>query len=364
MARGYGEGTWRKLASGNWQLTISAGTNRQGERIRISGTGKTKKEARERANQKLDQLQGFDESEITVAEWADIWLEEYKRPNINSTTYLTYEHQLRNHFIEPLGDFRLRDLTTIQLQTHINTIDKNHSRALARAIKSRITSCLKKAVDIGLIDKNPAIGTELSKTRNNAVRALTKEEQDKLVDRCRREEYANIILFLLTTGLRIGEATGLTWDNVDLKNRTLVVAQIMVEEHGNPRLQPYPKTDNSVRTVPLSGDAYAILKERERNNDPENNVLNLVFYSSTFNFRTLSNFRRYFDRMVEEAGIERKLTPHMLRHTFATRLIEQGANIKAVSQLLGHAKVTTTLNIYTEVFDDEKIDVIDTYSIL
>lgn len=364
MARGYGEGTWRKLASGNWQLTISAGTNRQGERIRISGTGKTKKEARERANQKLDQLQGFDESEVTVAEWAEIWLEEYKRPNINSTTYLTYEHQLRNHFSKPLGDYRLRDLTTIQLQTHINTIDRNHSRALARAIKSRITSCLKKAVDIGLIDKNPAIGTELSKTRNNAVRALTKEEQGKLVDRCRREEYANIILFLLTTGLRIGEATGLTWDNVNLENRTIAIAQIMVEEHGSPRLQPYPKTDNSVRTVPLSDDAYAILKEREEINDPDNNILNLVFYSSTFNFRTLSNFRRYFDRLVEEAGIERKLTPHMLRHTFATRLIEQGANIKAVSQLLGHAKVTTTLNIYTEVFDDEKIDVIDTYSIL
>lgn len=153
MARGYGEGTWRKLASGNWQLTISAGTNREGERVRISGTGKTKKEARERANQKLDQLQGFDESEITVAEWAEIWLEEYKRPNINSTTYLTYEHQLRNHFIEPLGDYRVKDLTTIQLQTHINTIDKNHSRALARAIKSRITSCLKKAVTLALSTK-------------------------------------------------------------------------------------------------------------------------------------------------------------------------------------------------------------------
>lgn len=364
MARGYGEGHWRKLDSGNWQLTISVGTNAKGERVRISGTGKTKKEAREQVNIKLKALNGFDESSITVAEWAEVWLEEYKRPNINSTTYLTYEHQLRNHFIKPLGRFKLSELTTIQLQTHINLIDQKNSRALAKAIKSRITSCLKKAVDIGLISKNPAIGTELSETRNRTVRALTRSEQDKLVERCRREEYANLIIFLLVTGLRIGEATGLTWDNVNLNKRSLTVSQIMVEEHGNPRLQPYPKTDNSVRTVPLSDDAYAILKEREEINDPDNNVLNLVFYSSTFNFRTLSNFRRYFDRLVEEAGIERKLTPHMLRHTFATRLIEQGANIKAVSQLLGHAKVTTTLNIYTEVFDDEKIDVIDTYSIL
>src|SRR5699024_5484533 len=132
------------------------------------------------------------------------------------------------------------------------------------------------------------------------------------------------------------------------------ISQIMVEVHGNPVLQNYPKTDSSVRILPISNEAYAILEERKKLNDVENNVLNLVFYSSTFNFRTHANLRRYFYRLVEEAGIERQITPHMLRHTFATRLIEQGANIKAVSQLIGHAKVAFTLDIYTEVFLDQK----------
>src|SRR5699024_7508353 len=143
------------------------------------------------------------------------------------------------------------------------------SRSLARSIKSRITSCLKKAVDVGLLEKNPAIGTELSKLKTRQIKALTREEQNKLVARCRQEEYANIFIFLLVTGMRLGEVTGLTWDRVDMKDRTITISQIMVEVHGNPVLQNYPKTDSSVRILPISNEAYAILEERKKLNDVE-----------------------------------------------------------------------------------------------
>ncbi|RVU54873.1 tyrosine-type recombinase/integrase [Anaerosphaera multitolerans] len=204
----------------------------------------------------------------------------------------------------------------------------------------------KKAVELGYIDRNPCVGTELSKIKGRTVRALTKEQQKKFIKRCEKEEYANIFIFLIATGMRIGEALGLTWDCVNLKEKTVEIKQIMIEERGNPKLQSYPKTESSFRELPLSDVAYDIIKTRKKLNDKRNNIFNLVFYSSTFNFRTTANLRRYFDRLVLESGIEENITPHMLRHTFATRLLEQGCDVKTISSLLGHAKVSTTLDIY------------------
>ncbi|RVU54872.1 hypothetical protein [Anaerosphaera multitolerans] len=101
--RGYGEGSYTNK-NGRWILTVSLGRDKKGNRIRMSASGKNKGEAKEKLQKKLEEtdFEKLSQEKYTVKEWAEKWLELYKKDKINSTSYITYEHQIRNHFIKPL----------------------------------------------------------------------------------------------------------------------------------------------------------------------------------------------------------------------------------------------------------------------
>ena len=358
MARANGEYSIFKRGN-KYRGQVTLGYDVNGKIIRKSATGRTQGEVKEKLKEFEDAYKGIDirSSNYTLKEWSEFWLETYKKPQLEETSYLGYVRLVKNHITPNLGHFNLLEIDTLDIQLAYNGMFKNkneYSTTTLKSIHNKVKMCLDQAVQSKKIKENPAIGVTLPKVRAaKQVQALSVEDQRKLVARCEKEEYANIFIFLLATGMRIGEVLGLTWENVDLENKELNIIKTMVEISGNPKFKDYPKTDSGVRKIYLNDKAYDILKQRESLNDKEYNIHNLVFYSSTFNFRTTANLRRYFDRLQEEAKINR-VNVHALRHTYATRMIEKECNIKFLSVSLGHKNITTTLQIYSDVLAEFK----------
>lgn len=357
--RGNGEYSIYRYKGKKWRGQVTLGYDVNGKIIRKSATGDTQGDVKAKLKEIEENFNGIDirSSDYSIEEWSTFWLDTYKKPQLEETSYNGYKRLFKNHINPNLGHFRLMELTTLDIQLAYNKMfqDKDkYSTSTLKAIHNKLKLCLDRAVKDNKIKVNPAIGVELPKVRPaKKVRALTVDEQKKLVERCTKEEYSNIFIFLIATGMRIGETLGLTWDHVDLENKELYIEKTMVEIGGNPRFKNYPKTDSGVRTIHLNDVAYNILKDRKEINNEEFNIHNLVFYSSTYNFRTTANLRRYFDRVQEEAGINR-YNLHALRHTYATRMIEKDCNIKFLSVTLGHKDITTTLQIYSDVLSDFK----------
>lgn len=350
-----------------WRGQLVLGYDDFGKKIRKSTIGKTKREVRD----KLIEIEkdyfntNTPQEDYTVLDWLEFWLETYKKPSLEESSYLAYERILRNHLYDTIGRYKLSEITTLDIQIEYNKMfnDKEkYSKRTILTIHSKLSAAFKKAVASEIISKNPCIGVELPKGRNQKkVSALSKENQNKLVKRCEQEEYSNIFIFLIATGLRIGEALGLTWDRVNLDKKEIQISKTMIEIKGNPSFKEYPKTDAGIRTLPLNNKACEILEERLKDNS-ELNYLNLVFFSRTYNFRTTANLRRYFDRVCEEAGIE-KYNLHGLRHTYATRMIENNCNIKALSNMLGHKNISTTLDIYSDALIQYKKELVSEINI-
>jgi integrase len=157
---------------------------------------------------------------------------------------------------------------------------------------------------------------------------------------------------LLGTGVRISEALGLTWDCVDFDNDIISIRNIIVESKGVPRFQDYTKTEDSLRDIPMSNKIKEILF-KIKNERSEYNILNLVFVSKMNKILYKVKIREILKRICKKIEIK-EITPHVLRHTFATRMLETGVNIKVLSEILGHKNINITLDIYAHVLPSTK----------
>lgn len=200
---------------------------------------------------------------------------------------------------------------------------------------------------------NESIKKPKSKKETPKVDALTIDEQKKLIDILKQSshKYKNIILLALYTGMRIGEVLAITRDNINLKENTLTVEKTLTRDKNDKViLGKTTKTQTGKRTIFLNNNAIPILKEILQNN--LFNTYNLIFYDYEKNtFITPNEINSYLQRLNEKYKICSHIHTHMLRHTFATRCIESGMQAKVLQQILGHKKISTTLDTYTSVFD-------------
>lgn len=367
--RGNGEGSIYKRGN-KWYGLVTVGRDAEGKLVRKPASGSTKTEVAEKLREISQQYKGIDlkqASSYTVAEWVYFWLENYAKPQLEETSFNSYKHNLENHIVENFGHYKLTEITGMDIQVKYNQMfsDKEkYSSTTLKYVHNKFKLCLKQAVSNRMIAHNPCEGVLLPKARTaKKVQSMTVEEQQKLVEHCETDEYLNLFIFLVGTGMRIGEALGLTWDNVDLEERNIHIVKTMIEIHGNPSFKNCPKTDSGLRTIPMSKRVHQIVLDR-REAHRDLNHLNLVFFSSTYNFRTTANLRRLFQKTCDNAGIK-QYNLHALRHTFATRMIEKDCNIKVLSAILGHKDIRTTLQTYTDALDaykKEKMTEIDIFS--
>ena len=192
---------------------------------------------------------------------------------------------------------------------------------------------------------------------NREIEVLTVAQHKKILDFIRQNfTFRNLGIYIsLTTGLRIGEICGLMWDDINTDTGTITVSRtieriyIVEGEHKHTELViNTPKTKNSCREIPMSKELLAMVK-------PLKKVVNVNFYVLTNEEKPTEprTYRNYYHRLMKHLDIPR-LKYHGLRHSFATRCIESNCDYKTVSVLLGHANITTTLNLYVHPNMEQK----------
>ncbi len=314
-----------------------------------------------------------DFNDMTVAEWYNFWNETYNK-NLSPNTIRNYRERYTRNIDPVIGDMKVSDVRCIHCQMILNNM-KNDEYAAGTVYQTYI--CLgvmfRSAINNDIIFKHPLDGVSVPKgLKRKTVRALTIEEQKKFLEVAEESHNKLQYRLLLQTGLRIGELIGLTWDCVDFENREIIVEKQLEFRHRNHYWRACsPKTVSGYRTVPMTQEAYDILKEVEATKDtrkksPElDQVLTYVDSKDQIektldmsdlvfiNFRTgmpikSTSYGTHLEKLCNEAGIK-PFGTHVLRHTFATRCIEAGMNPKTLQKILGHASLQTTMDTYVDV---------------
>lgn len=296
----------------------------------------------------------------TIKEIADIWKED-KRQYVKQSTMAVYLLSLENHLLPIFGG--KMEVTEEEVQAF--ALDKLNHGLSPKSIKDMLI-VLKMVVRFG--EKQGWLNHVEWKVKfpanqlKAALPILTKQHQKKLMDYLKDNfTFPNLgILVCLSTGLRIGEVCALKWSDINMDtgllhvNRT--IERIYIVDSDKPHTEIVintPKTKNSLREIPLSKELVRIFKSLMK-------VVNKDYYVLTNNTKPTEprTYRNYFNKLLKQLDIPR-LKFHGLRHSFATRCIESHCDYKTVSVLLGHADISTTLNLYVHPNEEQKRSCID-----
>lgn len=285
--------------------------------------------------------------------WLNEWLTLYVRPTGKTRTYQKYRSQARLHIIPILGNYELTDLLPKTLQEYAIGLTEKLAPNTVNGILSIVKSSLKKAVVLGYSKKEHTDSIVRPKTREKKIECFTVQEQRKIENYIvnRKDKKLFGITFCLYTGLRIGELLALTWKDIDLKKGFVTVTKTSIDSWQNGKyvklLEP-PKTETSNRIIPIPKQLLPKIKELKKTSDCEYLVCGRGKYGAQ-----VRSYQKTFDRLLLKLKIPHKGF-HSLRHTFATRALECGMDIKTLSEILGHKNPTVTLKRYAHSMLEHK----------
>lgn len=262
----------------------------------------------------------------TLSEWLRQWLDLYKIPKLQDATIEKIHYSIKN--MQPILDIPLSKLTPASIQSFLNGIQGDRKREL---IYINLKDAITKAVKNKLIAENPFDAVEIKKEKRTQKRALSLDEEQRLIDALKGSKESTLFFLCLYQGLRIGEALALTYNDIDFKAKTITVNKSLSE-----RNKLTTTKNGETRTIPLFNKTLAIL-------------------DNTASGRICVYSRAVYQRKIKEVCNKLNISgisTHSLRHTFATRCAEQGVTAKTVQQWLGHKTVEITLNVYTHVNKD------------
>lgn len=363
--RGNGQGTVRRLPSGNWQWTITLGMDASGKQIRRSGTEKTKSEAEKAKAQAIaDHTRGglAAPNRVTLGKWLDRWLAS-RESEVKAKTHASYARSVRLYLKPHLGSKRLQEVRPADVRY---LQDKIRGAGLGtdtqRLALGALSMALKEAVRLELITRNPAEAVKVISDRQKEGRtaqAWTAEEVAQFIEVARQDRQGMVLVFMVSLGLRRGEACGLRWANVDLERGACRIVENLVTLEGKPHIST-PKSANGRRTVPLSQEAAALLRAWQAAQAEERAAMGEDWQDSGYVFTTYKgtplhpdNLNRALNRLCERAGV-RRIRVHDLRHTYASLMLSRQVPLEVVSKQLGHSTPAFTLGTYRHVSQEEQ----------
>lgn len=376
--------SFRKRSS-KWEYRIKYVDRRTGKQKEITKGGfKTKKEAQIAAAEMEARIHHFgfaENGDEKVDKYFEEWLEIFKKPHVKPITFSVQERNVRLNIIPRWGNYRLKDITRKEYQQWINELREKYSEGTVRRIHSIMSSALDDAVhEFNILLENPAKKIKIPKDneKKEKVSFFTREELAKFLETVKQPvkhakyqhsiQYYVLFSLLARTGLRIGEALALTWDDIDLEKGTLKVDKTLVYPLNSTPYISTPKSKKSVRTIKLDEYTVKLLKKHRANRKEvylrypnyKPSTQNLVFHQHDGRWLRTNVVREYFKEVCKRAGVP-VLSPHALRHTHAVHLLEAGANIKYVSERLGHASTKITADTYLHVTKKIEDDALDLY---
>lgn len=292
------------------------------------------------------------------------WLENCKKNEVKARTYSRYYGLIKMHILPVLGGRTIEDIGRRDIQEFITQQRKDGNIRSGEKLSSSSTNMMlcvlnlafEYACDMEYIDENPCSKVRRTKTEVKKVEAFTLDEQKKLEEEIIKsgDRRFNGILICLYTGLRIGELLELTWDDIDFEKGILRISRTVYrekDETGTWKLfVDTPKTTASERIVPLPEYIIDLLKE-----DYKCSRTQFVVENKKNERMSIRSYQYLFAKLTEKAGV-RKLNFHALRHTFATRAIECGIDVKTVAEIMGHRNASITLNRYVHCMLEHKIE--------
>ena len=299
-------------------------------------------------------------------DWLQEWLENYIEPTAKSKTHSRYEEMVKQHIIPKLGEYELNEITPGIIQHYITELlqsgnlrtGKGLAANSANAIINVIQSSLRTAFNLGYIKEFTADRIKRPKAQEKDVSCFTPIEQKKIETFVKGSNKNKMfgILLCLYTGLRIGELLALKWSDLDLQKGMLAVCRSCHDgRDGNGkyiRIEDSPKTSSSRRVIPLPKQLIPLIKDAKKKNDSEYVV------SAKGMPISVRSYQRTFDLIQKRLGIRHRGF-HSLRHTFATRALECGMDVKTLSEILGHKSPTVTLNRYVHSLMEHKQDMMN-----
>lgn len=353
-----------KRDDGRWEARVVVGYNDNGNPIRKSFYGETEKQATDQALQfrVKKETGGFAPvtKDATVGEWLDRWLEVYVQPNREPKTYQYYEGFIKLHIKPELGKVGLRKLTTQQVQHLLNEKKrKKLSSSTVHGVLRTLRAGLNAAWKEGLIEFNVASRATPPKLENKQVDALSREEVGKLLSNSVDDPLHSLYKFAIATGVRIGEASGLTWDCVDTVGKIAQINKQLQRIDGKMTLKDV-KSRSSRRPVALSASAVSALQDRKAVSvlSEQSNPMNLVFVNTDGRPLDPKYVDEHLKAACKRAGV-RPVSFHVLRHTAATLMVAGGVPLHTVMKQLGHSNISLTANLYGHLVKEAQQNAVD-----
>lgn len=357
------EGGVRKRGN-TWYYYFEAGkVNGKRKKIERKG-GKTKKEAQDALIKALNEFKSCGtfnkESTMSFSDYLDYWFNQYVVINCKYNTQQCYRILINNHIKPTLGIYKLNQITYSAMQELLNNKYKQgYSNNTLKRLKNILSHSLSMAVsNYEFIKTDPSVKLSVPRYGNKnkeQIKTLTVDQFNTILERFPFGSHFYIPLQIaFNTGMRCSEVCALEWNNVDLENKTITIDKILIWKNREGYVFETPKTKSSYRTIRIGDKLVDILKRNKVWQDEQRKEYGKFYHESNFvctkeNGKNITPTTiKYLSKIVNlDLGIY--FSFHALRHTHATLLLENGANIKDIQKRLGHAKISTTLDTYSHV---------------
>ena len=354
-----GDGMVRKRDDGRWEGRIVVGHKANGDPIFRHVYAKTQKALTEKLHQSIECYQDVElteDSRMTLGEWLDRWLAEYKDGTIRSGTLEGYRNYIENYIKPQLGGKQVSLITTQDVQRMYRRLksggrvredaegSKRLSDSTVRHIHTMLHGAMKAAVQAHIIPKNPTENATVPKSNYKPMQVLNEQELDTFLQAVQKDDiWRDFFYTELMTGLRRGEICALMWRDFDAKAGTLGISRTLHSKGQGIYALGDTKTSQGNRTIILPESVAALLRARKKAS-----ISQWIFPQPTSPELPMNPGTAYrrLKTLLEEAGLP-SIRFHDLRHTFATLALQNGMDVKTLSAMLGHVSAATTLDIYT-----------------
>lgn len=334
-------------------------------------------------------------AKLTINEWFDVWFEKYYKESVKPSTATTiknaYEKQVRKSKIGRMRLETVKNGTVVEFYKELSR--DGYATATIRTVHSLLKMMFETAIINEMAEKNPTTGalSVLRVPQKEERRVFSKEEQDIFFEYLKNDlvynRYLPFYVVGFNTGMRVGELTGLTWNDIDFENGMLRVERTLYFQKnvGDMKARFHvstPKTINAIRTIPMLPEVKKALEEQKKiqgmmkfqgdyKEISVDGITNFVFTTRNGTPRKESDAWKIGKRIVKNMNDKEKAKakeqnrvpvffedfyPHTMRHTFTTRCVEKGMSPVVLAKILGHSSVRTTLDIYTHISDEQKIE--------
>lgn len=303
--------------------------------------------------------------QITLNDWFETWMEEYKKNRIKRGTYENYKKNfygiIKRRF--NLGNVQLTDIRGEHIQKLYNDLVKEgYALSTIKIVSAVLNGCMQQALRNGLIERNPVKLAELPRQTEKATRqAMTREQQALFMEYAKESYLYNFYAVMLRTGMRNGEMRGLKYTDIDKKKNVIRVQRTLKYIEGEGYYEDTPKTRTSKRDIPLTAATLQLLEEQRKFwGFKVEKMDRYLFCNELGEPLSRARVRAETDRIVKRiraAGHDfPHITPHVFRHTFATRAIEAGMQPQVLKTILGHSSLAMTMDLYSHVLPETRAE--------